>query len=215
VILLPKSNAILSSEVAKVKFANRVGNYGIDESDRTSLMEYVLERYANMRGTYFVRRLKGNSRNQVQKMSDSQATRTRVSNTIVCAKRIADNNAVSPLNVDNDKDDNDSGVVDDDNDDDDDDDEEFWDSAKDSVFELAETDEHENSIENEYISIYCCFSYQMESQWRYCQLVHTQMHCSCLPFCRRCQIPLLLSCYDYHRSFASHCKMILHGISVH
>jgi hypothetical protein len=29
------------------------------------LMDYILERYANMRGTFFVRLLKGNSGNQI------------------------------------------------------------------------------------------------------------------------------------------------------
>jgi hypothetical protein len=57
----------VSSEEAKVKFVNLAGN-NVDELDWKSLMEYVLERYANinMRGTYFVRHLNCSSSNQVQ-----------------------------------------------------------------------------------------------------------------------------------------------------
>ena len=41
-----------------------------------------------MQGTYFVRHLKGNSGNQIQKMADSQATRTKVAHAVVYAKKI-------------------------------------------------------------------------------------------------------------------------------
>ena len=66
-------HSILSSEEAKVKFVNLAGK-NVDELDRKSLMEYVLERYAsiNMRGTYFVRHLNCSSSNQVQTMADGR-----------------------------------------------------------------------------------------------------------------------------------------------
>jgi hypothetical protein len=53
------------------------------------LMAYILERYANMRGTLFVRYLKGNSGDQIKKLAESQATRTKVANAVVCSQKIA------------------------------------------------------------------------------------------------------------------------------
>ena len=38
------------------------------------LLTYIVERHANMRGTYFVRHLKGNSGTLIQKLADRQAT---------------------------------------------------------------------------------------------------------------------------------------------
>ena len=131
-IIAEIKHSILTSEEAKVKFVNLVGN-NVDELDRKSLMEYVLERYANMRGTYFVRHLKGNRSNQVQTMADNQATRTRVLNATVCAKKLADKNAD---NDDDDSDDDNSPEI-----------KELWDSAKENVFKLA--DEYEDSNINE------------------------------------------------------------------
>jgi hypothetical protein len=48
-----------------------------DDDDNELLLAYIIERYTNMRGTYFVRHLKGNSGNQVQTLADCQATRTK------------------------------------------------------------------------------------------------------------------------------------------
>jgi hypothetical protein len=41
-----------------------------------------------MQGTYFVKHLKGNSGNQVQKLEDCQTTRTKVAHVVVYAKKI-------------------------------------------------------------------------------------------------------------------------------
>ncbi len=49
------------------------------ECERQCVMAYIMERYANMRGTFFVRHLKCNSGNQIQKLVKIQATRTKVS----------------------------------------------------------------------------------------------------------------------------------------
>ena len=43
-----------------------------------------------MRGTFFVPYLKGNSGDQIMKLADSQATRTKVANAVVCAQKISD-----------------------------------------------------------------------------------------------------------------------------
>jgi hypothetical protein len=45
-----------------------------------------------MWGTYFVRHLKGNSGNQIQKLADSQATRTKVAHAVIYAKKVESHN---------------------------------------------------------------------------------------------------------------------------
>ena len=45
-----------------------------------------MERYANMRGTYFVKHLKGKSGDQLKKLASCQATRTKVAHAVVYAK---------------------------------------------------------------------------------------------------------------------------------
>jgi hypothetical protein len=58
-----------------------------DDDDNKLLLAYIIERHTNMQGTYFVRHLKGNSGNQVQKLADCQATRTKVAHAVVYAKK--------------------------------------------------------------------------------------------------------------------------------
>jgi hypothetical protein len=58
-----------------------------DDEDNKLLLAHIIERYTNMGGTYFVRHLKGNSGNQVQKLADCQATRTKVAHAVVYAKK--------------------------------------------------------------------------------------------------------------------------------
>jgi hypothetical protein len=41
-----------------------------NDDDNTLLLTYIIERYSHMWGTYFVKHLKGNSGNQVQKLAD-------------------------------------------------------------------------------------------------------------------------------------------------
>ena len=59
-----------------------------NEANNQLLLTYIVGRYANMRRTYFVRHLKGNSGNQIQKMADSQTTRTKVAHAVVYAKKV-------------------------------------------------------------------------------------------------------------------------------
>ncbi len=59
-----------------------------NKSNNQLLLTYIVERYTNMRGTYVVRHLKGNSKNLIQKMADSQATRMKVAHTVVYAKKV-------------------------------------------------------------------------------------------------------------------------------
>ena len=57
-------------------------------------MTYVLQQYDNMRGTYFVRHLKGSTRSSLtDQMVDNQATRTRVKTKVACSKAGANANS--------------------------------------------------------------------------------------------------------------------------
>jgi len=40
-----------------------------NKDDNCLLLAYIMERYANMRGTYFVKHLKGNSGDQLKKLA--------------------------------------------------------------------------------------------------------------------------------------------------
>jgi hypothetical protein len=59
-----------------------------NKAENQLLVTYIIDSYANMRGTYFVRHLKGNSGNQIQKLADSQATRTKVAHSVVYANKV-------------------------------------------------------------------------------------------------------------------------------
>ncbi len=59
-----------------------------NNAENQLLLTYIVDRYANMRVTYFVRNLKGNSGNLIQKLFDGQATRTKVAHTVVYARKV-------------------------------------------------------------------------------------------------------------------------------
>ncbi len=80
--------SILGNESAMERFAEMSG-INVDTCQCQQLMAYILERYANMRGTFFVRHLKGNRGDQIKKLAESQATRTKVANAVVCSQKIA------------------------------------------------------------------------------------------------------------------------------
>jgi hypothetical protein len=61
---------------------------GDNEVDNQLLLTYIVERYANMQGTFYGRHLKGNRGNQIQKLADNHATRTKVAHTVVYAKKV-------------------------------------------------------------------------------------------------------------------------------
>ncbi len=94
-----------------------------DENNKLLLM-YIIERYSHMRGTYFVRHFKGNSRNQVQKLANCQATRTKVVHAVLYAKK---------EKVETDK----EIIVTDDTPEW----QALWETAVDNVFEFANTDD--------------------------------------------------------------------------
>ncbi len=62
---------------------------GCDNNDDDQLLlGYILERYANMQGTFFIKHLKRNSANKIQKLANSQTTRTQMAHVVVNAKKI-------------------------------------------------------------------------------------------------------------------------------
>jgi hypothetical protein len=92
-----------------------------NEADNQLPLTYIIERYANMQETYFVRHFKGNSGNQIQKLADSQATITKVAHTVVYAKKVKPD---ADMLV---SDDTPECQV-------------LWEMAMDNVFELADAD---------------------------------------------------------------------------
>jgi hypothetical protein len=98
-----------------------------NDADNQLILSYIIERYANMRGTYFVRHLKGNSGNQIQKLADSQATRTKVAHAVVYAKRV---------------DSHDNAFISDDTPEC----QALWETATDNVFELADADDDSHNL---------------------------------------------------------------------
>ena len=74
-----------------------------------------------MRGTYFVRHLKGNSGNIIQKLADSQATRMKVAHAVVYASKVEPDNDTFV------SDDTPECKV-------------LWETATDNVFEMADAD---------------------------------------------------------------------------
>ena len=82
-------NSILSNDSALDKYAVLFNGEIVREEDRRALMGYVLGKYANMRGTYFAKHLKGNSGNFVEKLIENQATRPKVANAYHLSKVVA------------------------------------------------------------------------------------------------------------------------------
>ena len=84
---------ILGSELALNKFAGLFGNEGhaYAKDERKLLLNYIMDRYANMRGTYFVKFLRGTQRASITDIQiGSQATRTRVQSKAASSKAVAD-----------------------------------------------------------------------------------------------------------------------------
>jgi hypothetical protein len=75
---------ILSHDDSRDSFSCLSGSNNKD--DNRFLLAYIMERYANMRGTYFVKHLKGKSGDQLKKLASCQATRTKVAHAVIYAK---------------------------------------------------------------------------------------------------------------------------------
>ena len=53
-------------------------------------MDYIAKKYANMRGTYFVKHIRATGSKDVSKLVDAQATRARVVNAVACSKAVGE-----------------------------------------------------------------------------------------------------------------------------
>ena len=93
-IVIQIKRSLLSNSVAIEKFdalCNNDSCESFSQEDRLKIMSYLMERYANMRGTFFVKHLKNNGNgNLVNKLAENQATRTKVANAVISAKAVAD-----------------------------------------------------------------------------------------------------------------------------
>jgi hypothetical protein len=86
--------------ISKIKFGILLHNDSRDrfsclsdsdnKDDNHLLLAYIMERYANMRGTCFVKHLKGNSGDHLKKLASCQATRTKVAHAVVYAKTMVE-----------------------------------------------------------------------------------------------------------------------------
>jgi len=87
--------AIINSEDANQQFTTLCSDGNGEElfsaAERKDLLEYIMTRYANMRGRYFVKYLRGTvSGSAADAVVESQATRTKVINASVKSKRSND-----------------------------------------------------------------------------------------------------------------------------
>ena len=72
---------ILKSDAVKSKFAalcSTTDEATFSTEDTEKLLAYILDRYANMRGAYFVKHMRGCQNSSAGKLAESQATRTKV-----------------------------------------------------------------------------------------------------------------------------------------
>jgi hypothetical protein len=109
---------ILSHDDLRDRFSCLSGSD--NEDDNCLLLAYLMERYANMRGTFFVKHLKGNSGDQLKKLASCQATRTKVAHAVVYAKTTVESDGDAFIH-----DDTPECQV-------------LWEMATESVFELAD-----------------------------------------------------------------------------
>ena len=62
----------------------------VSTKNQQQIMKYLMERYANMRGTFFVKCIKNNNpKSSIDTLAERQATHSRVFNAIITAKTVA------------------------------------------------------------------------------------------------------------------------------
>jgi hypothetical protein len=118
------TESILSHDGMRDRFSHLLGSD--NDVDNQLILSYIIERYAKIWGTYFVRHLKRNSGNQIQKLADSQATRTKVAHVVVYAKKEELDNEDTFISDDTPEC------------------RALWETATDNVFELADVDDDDS-----------------------------------------------------------------------
>ena len=87
-------SGLLSNDTVIQKFSLLFQNpscCSMSEDEKPEILKYLMDRYANMRGTFFAHCLKkNNNKSTVDILAEKQATRTNVSNAVVTAKAVAD-----------------------------------------------------------------------------------------------------------------------------
>ena len=84
---------MLTNQLTITKFndiCNKDEKLSGDGEETEQVIKYIVERYTNMRGTYFVKFLKGIGNGSVDRLVDSQATRAKVANSVARTKAVAD-----------------------------------------------------------------------------------------------------------------------------
>lgn len=86
---------VLKNKHLESKFRSLcAGDVGTKEQQQ--ILKYLMERYANMRGTFFVKCIKSNNpKSSVDTLAERQATRNKVSNAVITAKAVAKATAAS------------------------------------------------------------------------------------------------------------------------
>jgi hypothetical protein len=79
---------ILSHDDTRDRFSCLLGSN--NEDDNCLLLAYIMERYENMWGIYFVKHLKGNSEDQLKKLASCQITRMKVAHAVVYTKMMVE-----------------------------------------------------------------------------------------------------------------------------
>ena len=73
----------------KIAFANCSPLSSKDHSHNQKSLMYVLDRYINTRGMYFVKHIGGSNSSNIRKEIDSQVTRLRVANVVACSESVS------------------------------------------------------------------------------------------------------------------------------
>ena len=86
---------IMKNKSLANKFCSLCGD-DVDTKEQQQILKYLMERYANMRGTFFVKCIKNNNpKSSVDTLAERQATRNKVSNAVITAKAVAKATAAS------------------------------------------------------------------------------------------------------------------------
>ena len=81
--------SILKNKHLESKFRSLCAD-DVGTKEQQQILKYLMERYANMRGTFFVKCIKNNNpKISVDTMAERQATRSKVSNAVITAKAVA------------------------------------------------------------------------------------------------------------------------------
>ena len=80
---------IMSLSEVHEKFASLcVIDADLQEDGRSKLLQYIIDQYSNMCGTYFIKHIRATGSGSIDRVVDGQATRTRVANAVALLKAV-------------------------------------------------------------------------------------------------------------------------------